>query len=421
MNRESLRGGALQVLRIYLAIFTGFSLFALISNLIFGEFAGRFEGLPWLDFPVYALLLLYLSLPWLQKRLGRAYLPLALAAVTLLPMLTSRLAINTAAGPELFRVRLIADQWQVTFMLLVPLILVGWSYSMRVTVAYILGVTAISTALFALPPSPPIAPNPPFFGVALQRTAIFLLVGFVINRLAGEMRRRNHALEQANLQLARTAATREQLVVSRERNRLAREMHDTLAHSLSALSVQLEAVHALWDQQPERARAMLDNSLEITRSGLREARGSIESLRAAPLEDLGLTLALRNLGASIAERSGFTFSADLPEDGVSFPPEVEHVLYRVSEEALRNASRHAGAKQVTLRLAQTGSGAALRIEDDGSGFESSPAALAGHFGLRGMREWADTIGARLDISSRAGGGTAISLEWSGKNDQSLDL
>src|SRR4029078_5838718 len=110
---------------------------------------------------------------------------------------------------------------------------------------------------------------------------------------------------EANAKLVDYASTNEQLAVTRERNRVARDMHDTLAHTLSAVSVQLEAADSVWDSQPQQAHELLQKSLASARAGLGETRRAVRALRASPLDDLGLGLALRDLAESTADRAGW--------------------------------------------------------------------------------------------------------------------
>src|SRR5689334_5255301 len=224
-------------------------------------------------------------------------------------------------------------------------------------------------------------------------------------------RQREHraALAEANRKLAQYAATTEQLAVSQERNRLARDLHDTLAHSLSGVSVQLEAVQALWDVNADAARKMLDQATANTRSGLTEARRALQALRAKPLEDLGLVLALSTLAESVAARAGLNLDLDVHNHLDHLAPEVEQCIYRVAQEALTNVARHAGARSLRVALTHDNGALTLTISDDGRGFD--PAAVNGtHYGLKGLRERAEMIGATLEVSSRPEQGTSIQLE-----------
>jgi signal transduction histidine kinase len=219
----------------------------------------------------------------------------------------------------------------------------------------------------------------------------------------------------ANRRLQRYADTLEELAISRERNRLARELHDTLAHSLSAVTVQLEAVRSLWLLDPEAAQALLDKADETARSGLTEARRALQALRASPLQDLGLALALRELAQQATQRAGATLQVRAPERiAADLSPAVEQEVYRIAQEALENVARHADATSVLLTLEQSAGRLALTIEDNGRGIDAGviKAAEAGgqnHVGIRGMVERANLIDAELEITTEAGQGTRVHL------------
>jgi signal transduction histidine kinase len=243
----------------------------------------------------------------------------------------------------------------------------------------------------------------------LVRTIVFLAVGYVISLIMQRQREQRQSLIEANRQLRHYAATLEQLAVTQERNRVSRELHDTLAHTLSGVAVQLEAVRSLWHSSPERAFSMLDDSLQSTRSGLTESRKAIQALRASPLEDLGLTLALRNLAESAASRSGAELDFKVPANLEKVAPDVEQCLFRVAQESLENIVRHAEAKHITVQLTREESRLILNISDDGQGFEPSKVDANKHLGLKGLRERVGMFGGELQIHSRAGQGTTIRL------------
>jgi len=225
-------------------------------------------------------------------------------------------------------------------------------------------------------------------------------------------RQREHraALAEANRKLVQYAATTEQLASSQERNRLARELHDTLAHSLSGATVQLEAVQALWDFQPHEARQMLDQALEVTQNGLTEARRALQSLRASPLDDLGLSLAVSDMAKSTAARANLHLELDMQNHIENLPPEVEQCIYRVAQEALTNVARHADAKSLHVALRQDSGALTLTIADDGRGFDLAAALSRGaHYGLQGLRERAEMVGAALDVESALRTGTTVKL------------
>jgi two-component system NarL family sensor kinase len=203
---------------------------------------------------------------------------------------------------------------------------------------------------------------------------------------------------------ARLHARRLESAQTEERNRLAREIHDTIAQDLSAIAFQLEAAEALLAQQtePERVRRSVTAALDLTRKGLEEARRSVLDLRAAPLEGRTLQAAL----TALAEEAGATFESS--PAAVPLPPAVEVGLYRIAQEALQNALRHSGAAHIFLRLETSDDRVRLTVQDDGKGFPEGTAS--GHFGLIGMQERARLLGGSFQVESSPGAGTRITAE-----------
>ncbi|MDY7079809.1 MAG: sensor histidine kinase [Chloroflexota bacterium] len=355
-----------------------------------------------------ALAVLGLAL-WPRGRtwLGQAFVPLVVVLLSVTPVVLAQVialqhpSVGPASGPEAVLLRIMP-------LLLMALILLVWQYGWRYAILFSGGIALFSLGLhlyFYRPEGPSLLPP---MTVLLIQTITFLLVGYFISVLVQQLRRQNESLEQANAQLADYAATLEELTISRERNRMARELHDTLAHTLSALSVQLETVKAYWEVDPTAVQPMLDKALTATRSGLQETRRALKSLRASPLDDLGLSLALRQLATETAQRANLHLDLSVPEHLPSLTPAVEQCIYRVAQEAAANAVHHANAHRLTVRLAFNG-GVSLQVSDDGRGFDPRQAESAGHFGLSGMRERAQLVGGDLSISSHPGGGTTIQL------------
>lgn len=419
-----LPGGAeVEVLRVFIGIRFLFGLLSLLvqPETTVGYHSSRISSI--LTLAETGSLLVYLSIPWLRRRLGRVYLPLAIGMATLGPLIESVFFLQSVQafvlsqpsplemGPNIFpMIMLTAVQFQLSIFLLVPLILVSWRYSFRVTVLYVFVTSLIDNLL-------PMLTGGSLYATGLRlpldnllRAIIFIFLGYIIHRLVKDMKQRTSELAEANRRLSNYTVALEQLAVSRERNRLAREFHDTVAHTLSAVAVQLEATDALKKSDPERADALLAQSLQMTRSGLSETRRAIQALRAAPLEDLGLRNALENLARSAAERNSWALSMELPADLPNLTPDVEHSLYRITEEALRNIGQHARARAVNLSLSLHDGRLRLSVQDDGTGFDPANPEAAGRFGLQGMRERAGEIGAALEITSTPGAGTRLTLE-----------
>jgi signal transduction histidine kinase len=250
----------------------------------------------------------------------------------------------------------------------------------------------------------------PYLGIPIVQAFAFGIVGHIVSRLVAIQRQQRNQLMQANQQLAWHANTLEQLTISRERNRLARELHDTLAHTLSGLAVNLEAIKITLDEgEIQEAHTLVDHALDNTRRGLTDTRRAIKALRPKHLKDLGLELAITNLAENAASRAGFTLNLQIGSPIPDLTPDVEQCFYRVAQEALENIIRHAEAQQVDVQLHPTEHQFELFIQDDGTGFDPSDVDTRERLGLRGMHERASGVGAHLEVNSQPQGGTAIRL------------
>ena len=311
---------------------------------------------------VISPVVLYAFWPGLAARLGRWYLPIfvvyyAIAAVWSHAAYTTWVINYAETVPTtttlLAVIFSMESSWTLFVLLLFGVVAVAWQYDMRRVLWYVLFLAIAETAALV-----PLAfSSAPWFPLGVQiltHVAIYLLVGFVITRMMAAQRAQRHALSEANLQLMRYAASQEQLTVSRERNRMARELHDTLAHSLSAVAVQLEAADSAMATSVDEAHGLLTKALAQTRSGLTETRRALHALRATPLDDLGLALAIQNLAVTTAQRAGMTLALAVPEAQPTLPPEVEQGVYRIAQEALANVTRHSGATQLGVTLAFNG-------------------------------------------------------------------
>src|SRR5918911_524448 len=195
-----------------------------------------------------------------------------------------------------------------------------------------------------------------------------------------------------------------------ERNRLAREIHDTLAQGLTATGLQLESAEALLDDVPgaQRAREPLGRALSLTRSNLDEARRSVLDLRAAPLEGRSLPEALRTLVDRWEAETDVATRFRSVNGSRPLPPRVEVALYRVCQEALTNVARHAHASRVTVRLVATPDAVRLVVGDEGRGFDASH-VRDGRHGIVGMRERVQMLGGSLKVESGPGEGTRLDV------------
>jgi len=217
------------------------------------------------------------------------------------------------------------------------------------------------------------------------------------------------AVERSRLEAATARA-----LAAEERNRLAREIHDTLAQGLAALTMQLEVADSLASTSSEndaRLRSAVARALVLARSTLDEARVSVLELREAPLEGRTLRDALgimaADAGSASAGRVGIAIVVE-PDADASLTAAVAGGLYRIAQQAVVNAMRHADARRIVVRLTRSESAVRLRVEDDGTGFE--PAQVpSDRFGLVGMRERARLLGGALTVESGPDAGTAIEI------------
>ncbi len=190
-----------------------------------------------------------------------------------------------------------------------------------------------------------------------------------------------------------------------ERSRIARELHDRIAQSLAYVTFELERLQDL----PGEKHDEIDNLHDVVRDIMQELRATIYQLRANVSEDNELTAVAAEFLARFQERTGISTSW-APDTSQRLPYRVEQELWRIVQEALANVDRHSGATQVVVRWeVEERGGARLEVSDNGKGFD--PARVAGdHYGIVGMRERAESIGARLQIVSRAGRGTSVVVE-----------
>ena len=198
------------------------------------------------------------------------------------------------------------------------------------------------------------------------------------------------------------------VAVLEERNRMARDMHDTLAQGFTGVIVQLEAVEeAMSKDQAVKASGHLNRAGDLARESLREARRSVQALRPQALEEKQLSEALKDLIEKMTR--GTTVHAKFTLQGKrrKLPPEWETNLLRIGQEVLTNVLRHARANEFKVLLVFDSSEIRLELRDNGCGF--NPQRKHEGFGLQGMRERAEGMGGQLTIQSAPGKGTAISI------------
>lgn len=212
------------------------------------------------------------------------------------------------------------------------------------------------------------------------------------------------------IERARLFARSTQMGALEERNRLAREIHDTLAQGLAGVALQLESVDALLEAGADAARVRdtVAQALTQTRANLEEARRSVLDLRAASLEGQSFSDALRVMVGRSSLRHGSRVAFEVTGSGRPLPVRIQTGLYRIVQEALANIEHHADARHASVSLVMTPEVVRCTIKDDGRGFDPEHIP-EGHYGLRGMAERARLLGGELRLATCPGNGTHIEV------------
>lgn len=195
-----------------------------------------------------------------------------------------------------------------------------------------------------------------------------------------------------------------------ERNRLAREIHDTLAQDLAAISLQLETADVLFSSRPEQAHERVQTALELAREGLGEARRSVQDLRAAQLEGRTLAEALQELATHFGHQTGVETCVEVQTPLPDLAADTEAALYRIVQESLTNVHKHSGARSARVTLEVIDGTLYLHILDDGKGFVHDSPGASSRFGLIGMRERARLLGGDLSVESAEGEGVRVTVQ-----------
>jgi len=208
--------------------------------------------------------------------------------------------------------------------------------------------------------------------------------------------------------------------VLEERNRIARELHDTLEQELAGITLQLDLAVDCFEGAPRVAQQAVETARDMSRHSMVEARRSVWDLRCQLLEQGDLVSALAQIVQPLSPRDGGRIEVNIEGGPVRLPGPIEMNLLRIGQEAVGNAVKHGRARTVSIQLRYAASSVRLTISDDGTGFESDQPGRAGHFGIQDMRERALSMGSSLNIESRPSQGTVISVEVAYPVQESLD-
>ena len=241
---------------------------------------------------------------------------------------------------------------------------------------------------------------------------ILFVVGYIIVYL--QQLHTHSQLQVTHARLKASAAKIEELTRAYERQRLARELHDTLAQGLAGVVMQLEAANThLSHQRAATAQEIVQQAILCAREALVDARGAIDDLRAKPNGASEIPVALQKECDRFLMATGIPCSADIPQNLSVSPILREHIL-GIVREGFTNITRHAQAHRVLVSLVPSGDALTLEIGDDGVGFDPAAAPGSGHYGLIGVRERARLLGGSLTIRSAPGMGTCLQVRLPGR-------
>jgi signal transduction histidine kinase len=234
---------------------------------------------------------------------------------------------------------------------------------------------------------------------------VIFLVSQLVNTLLAE-RKTQQQLSLAHEQLQQYALQIEDLAAVQERNRIAREIHDSLGHALTNLNIQLQTVVKLWQHDQNQARLFLDHAQQLGKLAIQEVRQSVSALRVDASEKPTLDSAIASLMEDFRQSTGITIAHTIEIEAL-LPPQVVKTLYRIVQEALTNICKYAQATQVRLELRATPDGVHLTIEDNGHGF--CPETHSHGFGLQGMRERVAALNGMFGLKTAPGSGCQITV------------
>jgi signal transduction histidine kinase len=287
------------------------------------------------------------------------------------------------------------------------------------TVLAFVATFATSVVIYTAPaglPEPTVEAVSGWIFIICLQTGLTGYFSFMGMKLMEEDKQRRELLAKLETALAENAGLHAQLLaqareagVLDERQRMAREIHDTLAQGLTGIITQLEATERA-GRRPEQWRRHLDQARALARESLAEARRSVQALQPEPLESAGLPDAIAHMARRWSETSAVELSFATTGAPRPLLAELEMTLFRVAQEALANVAKHAAATKVGLTLSYTDDAVLLDVRDDGVGFVPSGGNGSGDgqgFGLDGMRQRLRRVAGSLEIETAPGEGTAV--------------
>ena len=245
------------------------------------------------------------------------------------------------------------------------------------------------------------------FAIIGQWTSVTIFMVYISHLSRTSMERGDliAKLEAAQEKLEKAQQRETELAVLRERERLARDLHDSLGHALVAIAMQLEAIQRLYPVDPERASRQVDEVKALARSSMGTLRDTVAGLRAPGLGDRPLSFALQETCVELGQRTGIDVSCQFASEVETLSPALTETTWRIVQEALTNVEKHARAHRVSLSVASQPGELVLCVADDGVGLSKGAQSRPDRFGLRGMRERIEGLGGTLLLESSDAGTT----------------
>lgn len=370
--------------------------FALVVLAVFGEFLRpvRLQGTAWEVALVFALGALYASL----GVLGEAGLPARWRSKALY------VGVQTVLATAIVFVTPLKGFSGLVTMPAASLVVLELSWPWATLAVLELFAAVVAAIGFSFGAQAALA-NASSYAMAF----VFVVVFSLVTRQAREARQRAEQLTgelaAANAQLRQHAAEAGELATTRERNRIAREIHDGIGHYLTTINVQLEAARAVFAAQPAQAATALDQATRLSREALEDVRRSVGTLRADAARP-PLPEALRALAANL----GLNATVRVQGAPRTLPATVEHALFRSAQEGLTNIRKHAAAMSIDVVLDfASEQRVSLTLSDDGRGVPAIGSPTKGH-GLQGLRERIELLGGAVRFGNRPEGGFTLRVE-----------
>ncbi len=346
----------------------------------------------------------YMAFPFFKNKLGRFYVPVFISLLSILPTLITNLDFWLSDLPLMGK-PVVGEFYRELPFILAAVIFTAWFYQLKGIFLYAVVITLINFSLYLLRIHY-FEIQPWTWHLLGIRFVTIVFIGYLLATMVKYARTQGDRLAKSNAQLINYSATLEQLAANRERASMSRELHDTLSHSLTALTIQLEVTKALIEKDPDQAKSSVQTALNTAREGLKETRFALQHLRSGRIEQLGLNTGLNKLKADL--RSNLTLDMQLPSEQEieQIPNNLQNTLYRIAQESLHNVEKHSQAENVSIILSCQSPRIQLTIEDDGKGFNVLDHKGSG-FGIQGMKERAMLAEGELNITSSPEQGTKI--------------